>query len=95
MYCALARHVYQGSTVKLGQRYLAAFVGMNAGTVNRALHALEERGHVTIIGEGKARRLYQLNSPVFGKKQRAGVREVIGSASSGRRLASVRMSSGK
>jgi DNA-binding MarR family transcriptional regulator len=95
VYCALARHVYQGSTVNRGQRYLAAFVRMNIGTVNRALHALEERGHITIIGKGKARRLYHLTSPVFGRKQRAGVREVIGSPSGGRRLASVRMSTRK
>jgi hypothetical protein len=90
VYGALARHVYQGSTLNIGQRRLAHFVGMNVGTVNRSLHALEERSHITIVGEGKVRRVYHLNSFVFGKKQRAGVREAIGSPSGGLRLASVR-----
>ena len=43
-----------------------------------------------IRGKGKARRIYHLQSAVFGQKQRAGIEEVISSPSGGRRLATVR-----
>jgi hypothetical protein len=59
-------------------------------TVNVAIHELEDRQHIAITGDGKARRMYHLSSSVFGQKQRAGVEEVISSPSRTPRLASTR-----
>ena len=90
VYGVLARYVYQGTTARIGQRRIAKLLGVHVETVNVAIHELEDRSHLTISGEGKARRIYHLRSPLFGQKQRAGVEEVISSPSKGRRLASVR-----
>jgi DNA-binding MarR family transcriptional regulator len=86
----MARRVYQGTTVKIGQRQIAKQLGCDVKTVNRAIHELEKHTYITIIGNGKARRTYHLHSSVFGKKQRAGIEEVISSPSGTPRLASVR-----
>jgi hypothetical protein len=90
VYGVLARYVYQGTTVRIGQRRIAKLLGIHVETVNLTIHELEDRQHIVIRGKGKARRIYHLASFVFGKKQRAGIEEVIGSPSGGRRLASVR-----
>ena len=90
VYGVLARYVYQGTTVRIGQRRIAKLLGLHVETVNLAVHELEDRQHIVIRGKGKARRLYHLASFVFGKKQRAGIEEVISSPSGGRRFASVR-----
>ena len=60
------------------------------GTVNRTLHELEEREHLSIRGRGNGRRIYHLRSAVFGQKQGAGIEEVISSPNRTPRLASVR-----
>ena len=90
VYGVLARHAFQGTTANIGQRRIANLLGVHVGTVNRSLHELEERKHISIRGTGKGRRIYHLQSPVFGQKQRAGVEEVISSPSRTPRLASVR-----
>jgi hypothetical protein len=90
VYAVLARYVYQGATVKIGQRRIAKLLGVHVETVNVAIHELEDREHIAIRGEGKARRLYHLSSFVFGQKQRAGAEEVISSPSRMRRFASMR-----
>jgi len=90
VYAVLARHVFQGTTVNIGQRRIAGLLGVHVGTVTRALHELEERKHISIRGCGNGRRIYHLRSAVFGKKQRAGFEEVISSPSRTPRLASVR-----
>jgi hypothetical protein len=90
VYCVLARYVFQGTTVKIGQRRIAHVLGMHVETVNGAIHELEEREHIAIRGQGQSRRVYCLRSSVFGKKQCAGVDEVISSPSGGRRFASAR-----
>jgi hypothetical protein len=90
VYGVLARYVYQGTTVRIGQRRIAKLLGVHVETVNVAIHELEDRQHIAIRGNGKARRMYHLASLVFGQKQRAGIEEVISSPSGGRRLASVR-----
>ena len=90
VYAVLSRYVYQGATVKIGQRRIAKLLGVHVETVNVAIHELEDRRHIAIQGEGKARLLYHLSSFVFGQKQRAGVEEVISSPSRMRRFASVR-----
>ena len=89
VYGVLARHVFQGTTANIGQRRIANLLGVHVGTVNRALHELEEHEHITIRGRGNGRRIYHLRSLVFGQKQRAGVEEVISSPSRTPRLASV------
>ena len=90
VYGVLARHVFQGTTVKIGQRRIACLLGVHVETVNMAIHELERDDHIAIRGNGKARRVYCLRSAVFGQKQRAGIEEVISGPSKGRRLASVR-----
>jgi hypothetical protein len=89
VYAVLARHVFQGTTVNIGQRRIADLLGIHVGTVNRALHELELRTHICIRGRGNGRRIYHLRSAVFGQKQRAGIEEVISSPSRTPRLASV------
>ena len=91
VYGVLARHAYQGTTVRIGQRRIAKLLRMHLETVNATIHELERRGHIVINGIGKARRMYHLSSPVFGQKQRTGIEEVIGSPSGVPRLASTRI----
>jgi DNA-binding MarR family transcriptional regulator len=93
IYAYLSRHVYQGNVVKCGQRLIARKMGANKETVNLALHELQERGHISIRGKGKARRIYILHSNLFGQKQRAGVESLIVSGPKSaprKRLATVR-----
>ena len=72
VYGVLARYVFQGTTVRIGQRRIAGLLGIHPETVNVAIHELEERKHIGVRGKGKSRRFYHLCSPVFGQKQRAG-----------------------
>src|ERR1017187_2659576 len=71
VYGVLARYAYQGTTVKIGQRRIAMLLGVHVETVNVAIHELERRQHIAIVGEGQVRRVYHLRSSVFGQKQRA------------------------
>jgi DNA-binding MarR family transcriptional regulator len=87
VYGVLARHAYQGTTARIGQRRIARLLGMHLGTVNASIHKLERYGHIVINGAGKTRRIYHLTSSLFGQKQRAGIEEVIGSPSGVPRLA--------
>ena len=91
VYGVLARYAYQGTTVKIGQRRIARYLGIHVETVNLAIHELEDRQHIASRGSGKSRRIYHLCSNVFGQKQRAGIEEVISSPSLTPRLASVRI----
>jgi hypothetical protein len=88
VYGLLARFAFQGTTVRIGQRRIAKRLGIHLETVNKAIHDLEDRGHIATRGAGNTRRIYHLTSPVFGKKQRAGVEEVVDSPSGVPRLAS-------
>ena len=54
-------------------------LGIHLETVNVAIHELEDRRHIATRGAGNTRRIYHLYSPVFGRKQRAGVEEVVDS----------------
>jgi hypothetical protein len=90
VYAVLAGTVYQGTVAKMGQRRISKLLGIHQETVALALRDLAARGHITISGNGNYRRTYHLHSDVFGQKQRAGIEEVIGSPSGGRRFASVR-----
>jgi len=53
VYGVLARYVYQGTTVKIGQRRIAKLLGLHVETVNVAIHELEDRQHIAIRGNGK------------------------------------------
>jgi len=90
VYAVMARYVYQGATVKIGQRRIASLLGVHVETVNVALHELADTRHLDIRGRGKARRIYHLCSSVFGQKQGFGIEEVISSPSRTPRLASTR-----
>jgi hypothetical protein len=90
VYALLSRYTYQGTTVSIGHRRIAGILGVHKETVGTAIHELEGRKHIVIKGKGKTRRVYHLQSAVFGQKQRAGVEEVISSPSRTPRFASVR-----
>jgi DNA-binding MarR family transcriptional regulator len=90
VYAIFSRYTYQGTTVSIGQRRIAGILGLHKETVGIAIRELEEREHIAIRGKGKARRIYHLQSSVFGQKQLAGVEEVISSPSRTRRFASTR-----
>ena len=90
VYALFSRYTYQGTTVSIGHRRIAGILGLHKETVGIAVRELEERKHIVIKGKGKARRVYHLQSPVFGQKQRAGIEEVISSPRRTPRLASVR-----
>ncbi|MBZ5618471.1 MAG: helix-turn-helix domain-containing protein [Acidobacteriia bacterium] len=45
VYGVLARHAFQGGTASIGQRRLAAFLGVHLETVNRAIRQLEALKH--------------------------------------------------
>lgn len=82
--------VYQGNVTRMGQRLIAQQLGLSKNTVTAAIRELAQRGHVAVDGSGKAARWYQLTSPVFASKQRAGVEEVVARPGGARRLVSVR-----
>ena len=90
IYATLSRYTYQGTTVRIGQRRIAGILGLHQETVGLGIRELEDRKHIVIKEKGKARRIYHLQSSVFGQKQRAGIEEVISSPSRTPRLASVR-----
>ena len=90
VYAVLARHAYQGTTARIGQRRIARLLNLHLETVNSAIHELASYGHIVICGAGKTRRIYHLTSSVFGQKQRAGIEEVISSPSGVPRLAATR-----
>lgn len=71
IYTALAREIFQGNTVRIGQRLLARKLGVSKTTINDSIQELARKGHIVIAGEGKARRIYLLTSNRFGAKQRA------------------------
>jgi len=90
VYAVLARHVFQGTTVKIGQRRIAKDLRCHVATVNSGIHELAACGHICIRSRGRSRGMYHLSSRVFGQKQRAGIEEAISSPSRMLRLASTR-----
>ena len=71
IYAELAMAVWQGTVASIGQRLIANRLGFSKNTVTAGIRELEARGHITIKRSGKQRYFYHLESPVFGKKQRA------------------------
>ena len=84
VYAYLARHVYQGTIVRVGQRRIAEQLGLHKETVMTALAELQRATHIDISGEGQARRIYHLRSNLFGQKQRAGVTAIVSSPTGSR-----------
>src|SRR5215467_11469990 len=64
VYAVIAGSAYQGATAKIGQRRISAFLGLHQETVGLALKELSNRGHITIVGSGNARRIFHLNSGI-------------------------------
>ncbi len=91
LYSVLCSYVGQGTTASVGQRRAAEILGWSQPKVSRLLAKLVEVGHIvpTEVGDGR-RGSYHFTSPVFGQKQRAGIKEVVSAPSGGKRLASVR-----
>lgn len=89
LYALLAAQVFQGRIAKVGQRLMAANLGVSVATVCRRLAELKSHGY---IGLGPTRcgqrAFWILNSPVFGSKQ--GSLDEVAPGPSGRRLVSVR-----
>ena len=89
VYCMLSGSVWQGNTAQIGTRLLARYVGASRRLVVESLGRLEQRGHLHKAARRGQRQMYVLTSSVFGKKQRAGIEEVISSPSRTPRFASV------
>ena len=87
VYAFLALGVAYGSVAGVGQRVIARRTGMDRSTVGSAITELAKRGHLTVVGSGRQRRMYVLNSTVFGQEQ--GRETVVVSSPTGRRYASV------
>lgn len=66
IYSFLAGCAFDGSRVRVGQRFVAESLGTSRMTVNRSLQALAKAGHLeTILGPSGKRSAYNLKSPVF------------------------------
>ncbi len=90
VYVRLADCCWQGTTAKVGQRAISRDLGISRTQVCRSLARLEEFGHLVSTDMGVKRvQWYYLTSPVFGKKQRAGVKEVVVGPKGTRRMTSV------
>lgn len=91
VYGMLASSVFQGNVATVGMRRIGKLIGKSPATVMRRLRELEAAGHIKVPPQRLGQRgFYELLSPVFAQKQRAGIEEVVSSPSGGRRLASVR-----
>ena len=91
VYGNLAISVFQGNIARIGMRQIGGFIGRSPATVMRRLHELESAGHIKAAARKRGQRaFYELLSPVFGQKQRAGIEEIVSSPSGGKRLVSVR-----
>lgn len=56
---------------RVGQRRIAERIGVARNTVDAAISALVECGHLKVLVCGKQRGMYHLTSTIFGQKQRA------------------------
>jgi hypothetical protein len=88
VYAVLAGSAHQGSTASLGHRRIAGRLGIHKETAGKAIAELASRGHVTVSGAGKFRRIYTLHSAVFGQKQGKHT-EIVSNPSHGKRYASL------
>lgn len=92
VYGALAFWVMQGDICCKSNTVLALTAKTSRRQVIRSLQALIIGGHISAAPSNKRKSIcaYQLNSPVFGQKQRDGVQEIVSAPSGGKRLATVR-----
>lgn len=89
VYSVLALKTYQGNIASIGLRQLARLIGVGRMSAQRAVKELIAVGHVKIQeGASGQRAWYELTSPVFAQKQRAGAEAVVEYPR--RRLVSVR-----
>lgn len=88
VYCFLAECVWQGTSTRMGQRWIAKNCQMARSSVQVAIDELIAAGHVNVPFTGKNRAVYHLTSPLFGQKQAAGIAEVASGPSGGKRLVS-------
>lgn len=91
VFSVMALFVFQGNIVAIGLRELGKLCGISAASAMRRVKELEAGGHVRVKrGSNGQRAHYELVSPVFAQKQRAGVEEVVETPSGARRMVSVR-----
>lgn len=89
LYGILALKTFQGNISSIGLRQLGKLAGMSPATAMRRLRELISTGHLKISKAGNGQRAwYELTSPVFAQKQRAGVETIVQYPR--RRLVSVR-----
>ncbi len=66
VYSFLAGCAFEGSRVRVGQRFIGEAVGASQPSVNRSLRELVKAGHLeAITGPAGKRSSYDLKSPVF------------------------------
>jgi hypothetical protein len=96
VYCMISGPTFQATTAKVGTRRIADCVHASRRLVigsirRRSIRRLEDCGHIKRGKPIRGRReVYVVTSDVLGRKQRAGIEEVISSPSRTPRLASTR-----
>ena len=91
VYCMISGPTFQATTAKVGTRRIADCVHASRRLVIGRIRRLEDCGHIKRGKPIRGRReVYVVTSDVFGRKQRAGIEEVISSPSRTPRLASTR-----
>ena len=83
-YAAIATEVRHGNIAFIGHRKIAGLTNISSSTAGRAVRQLIKAGHVNVLQGGKGQRnCYELASPVFAQKLRAGERVLVKDAQSG------------
>ena len=78
VYCALASACWQRAIAQVGKRFLASQCQCAERKVIGSLKNLEAAGHIRECpSRGGQRAQYELVSPVFGQKQRAGINVIV------------------
>lgn len=76
-YGILSLKTFQGNIASIGVRELGKMLGICKSTTKVAVDELIAAGHIKAHHENGKRAVYELTSPVFAQKQRAGVNAIV------------------
>ncbi len=90
IYAIIAGSAWQGNFAQIGKRRLSELASCSERLAVDAIKELVKSGHIDKAPAKRGQRSgYLLTSPVFGQKQRDGVKEIVSSPRGGRRMVSV------
>lgn len=90
VYAVIAGSAWQGNFAQVGKRRLSELAACSERLAVAAVKELVNAGHIERSQVKRGQRAgYLLTSPVFGQKQRDGVKEIVSSPRGGRRMVSV------